>query len=219
MATHGQDGGAGAGASDAPPVYTGHGRTTRAIDRVMDWIESVTMWVASISVLVMMLIVTISVIGRSLATAKIFGVGLADIGIRLGPIPDDTLLQGLLMVAIIALPFAFIHRRDGHIAVTITTDWLKPRPLAALRIFGGILALAFFFIIGWAIARDIPTDYLNKAVYDGVFELPAWPMKVVFTFGIAAFLLRIAFGIVVSIIDMIEGTVSGRPHPPLPEDI
>ena len=47
MAVHGQDGGAGSGASDAPPVYTGRGPVTNGIDRVAGAVENVAMTIAS----------------------------------------------------------------------------------------------------------------------------------------------------------------------------
>lgn len=192
-----EDGGVGeaSGAAAAPPVYSGRGPVTNAIDRVVDFVERFTMWAAAGAVLVMMMIAAVSVAGREL-----FG----------APIPDDVIFQGLLMVATIALPLAYIHRRDGHISVTITTDWLPPRAIALLRILGAATGLVFFGIVGLAVLREIGPDYVNEAVYDGVFELPAWPMKVVFVFGVAAFLLRILLSMVVSAIDFRHGRAPGH---------
>lgn len=199
------DSAAEASASAAQPVYVGRGPITQAIDRVAGAIENAAMTIAALAVLMMMLLVTVSVIGRGLATAKIAGYSLADIGVVLGPIPDDVIFQGLLMIGVIALPLAYIHRRDGHIAVTVTTDWMPTRLLTLLRIFGNLLALVFFFIIGWAVAQEIPTDYVNDATYDGVFQISAVPMKVVFVLSILAFLIRIVFAIAVLFMDLWHG--------------
>lgn len=183
-----------AGAAASPPVYSGRGPVTGFVDRIANVVESFTMWAAACSVLLMMFISAVSVAGREL-----FG----------SPIPDDVIFQGLLMVATIALPLAYIHRRDGHISVTITTNWMPPRAIALLRILGAIMGFIFFAIIGTAVLRDIVPDYVNDAVIDGVFELPKWPMKVVFVFGIAAFLLRIILSIVISVIDLWRGEAPG----------
>lgn len=191
-----EEGGVGeeAGAAAAPPVYSGRGPVTGIIDRLVDLIERATMWAAAGAVLLMMLISAVSVAGREL-----FG----------SPIPDDVILQGLLMVATIALPLAYIHRRDGHISVTITTDWLPPRAIAALRMLGAVLGFVFFGIVGLAVLREVGPDYTNGAVYDGILELPTWPMKAIFVFGLAAFLLRILLSFLVSAIDLARGRAPG----------
>lgn len=191
-----EEGGVGeeVGAAAAPPVFSGRGAVTGAIDRAIDLIERLTMWAAAGAVLVMMLISAVSVAGRELLGAGI---------------PDDVVMQGLLMVATIALPLAYIHRRDGHISVTITTNWLPPRLIALLRIVGAVMGFVFFGIVGLAVLREIGPDYSSGAVYPGVYELPAWPMKVVFVIGLAAFLLRILLSAVVSAIDFRRGDAPG----------
>jgi len=181
----------GGAASDAAPFYDGVGPVTAWIDRQIAWLESVTMWVASIAVLVMVAITTVSVAGRELA-----GV----------PIPDDVIFLGLLMVAVIALPLSFVHRRNGHISVTITTNWLSPRPLAFLRLLGNVLGLFFFFFIWWGVVNEVAPDFESGAVYDGVFELPSWPMKALFSIAVFIFLVRILFSIAQCAMDLVSGT-------------
>lgn len=149
------------------------------------------MWCAAGAVLIMVAITTVSVAGRELAGA---------------PIPDDVIFLGLLMVAVIALPLAFVHRRDGHISVTITTNWLPPRALALLRLTGNAIGLVFFSLVWWGVVKEVGPDYANGAVYDGVFELPSWPMKAVFSIAVLIFLVRIVFSIVQCALDLRAGT-------------
>jgi len=177
-------------ASDAAPFYDGVGPFTRRIDRLIAAFENLAMWGAAGAVLTMVAITTVSVAGREL-----FG----------APIPDDVIFQGLLMVATIALPLAFVHRRDGHISVTITTNWLKPRALATLRLFGNAIGLIFFILVWWGVAKEVGPDIANEAVYDGVFELPTWPMKAVFSVAVMIFLVRIVFSIMQCVLDILSG--------------
>ena len=192
-----EEGGIGeeSGAAATAPVYGGRGPVTGAIDLAIDHIERATMWAAATAVLLMMLISAVSVAGREL-----FG----------SPIPDDVILQGLLMVATIALPLAYIQRRDGHISVTITTEWLPARALALLRMLGAAMGFIFFGIVGLSVLREIGPDYTNGAVYDGILELPSWPMKAIFVLGLGAFLLRILLSFLVSAIDCGRGRVPDR---------
>jgi len=177
-------------ASDAAPFYNGVGPATRWIDRIIAAFENLAMWGAAGAVLIMVAITTVSVAGREL-----FG----------APIPDDVIFQGLLMVATIALPLAFVHRRDGHISVTITTNWLPPRMLASLRLFGNVIGLIFFIFVWWGVAKEVSPDLTNEAVYDGVFELPTWPMKAVFSVAVMIFLVRIVFSIIQCVMDILSG--------------
>ena len=91
--------------------------------RVLHLFERVALGMAGAILLLMGGIMTASVLGKELFVR---------------PIPDDLLMIGLLNVAIIALPLAYVEYSRGHIAVTITTDWLGVRVLGALRALGAL---------------------------------------------------------------------------------
>jgi TRAP-type C4-dicarboxylate transport system permease small subunit len=140
-------------------------------------LEAAAMAIAAAAILLLGGVVTASVIGRELFNAGV---------------PDDIVIAGLLMIPLVMLPLAHIHAKGGHIAVTVTSDWLPPRGRAALSVLGDLLGLLFFGAIGWFLARKIPRDFAGGAYYDGELGIPVWPMKVVFALAVALFLLRLS---------------------------
>ena len=136
--------------------------------------------VAGLCLLSMAGIVTFSMLGREFF---------------LLPIPDDLLLVGLLMVGVIALPAAIVERDDGHIAVTVATQWCPPRWRLACDIFGKTLMLLFFGGISSAVALSLPYEFTSGAYLDGELEIPTWPAKTVFCVGFVAFSVELVLSI------------------------
>ena len=166
---------------------------TRIVDflgRVQKLVENLAVVLASVALLLMGGIITASVLGRQLF---------------LRPIPDDLLMVGLLMVPVIALPLAYIERYRGHISVTITTDWMGKRVLGLLRAFGALCMGVFFGGIAWMIVLRVPQDIARGTFHDGVFQIPAWPMKIVFGLGIAIFILRLCISVAQGLTTFVTG--------------
>ncbi|GAB5469064.1 MAG: hypothetical protein Kilf2KO_20940 [Rhodospirillales bacterium] len=159
-------------------------------------LERLALIVAGLALLTMGGIITASVIGRQAFNA---------------PIPDDLIMVGLLMVCVIALPFAFIESQRGHIAVTVTTDWMPPRAQGLLRAFGSLIMAIFFGAIGYMVAQRLPREIDQGTYYDGTLEILTWPMKIVFAAGIALFVLRL----LVSIVEGLRTFFTGQPPRPL----
>lgn len=141
-------------------------------------LESLATYLGALTILVLGGLITASVIGRAL-----FNTG----------VPDTITLAGLLMIPVVALPMAGVQSQDGHIAVTVTSDWLPARAISALRAFGNVIGFAFFAAIIWFLMKKVPRDIATGAYYDGELEIPVWPMKVVFAIGITLFLIRLIF--------------------------
>lgn len=153
----------------------------------------------------------------ALASLVLLTMGLIIVGSILGkevfhkPIPDDLLMVGLLNVAVIVLPLAYVERQRGHITVTVTTDWLGARGIGALRAFGSLAMAVFFGGIGYMVVRRMPDEIAKGAYYDGTLQIPTWPMKAVFGAAILLFVSRL----VLSIIEAISTAVTGQdPRPP-----
>lgn len=144
--------------------------------RFLDLIENIALWAGCVSLLIMGALVTGSVLGRTFFNA---------------PVPDDLLMIGLLMVCVIILPMAYVERDDGHIAVTVISDRLPQRVQTVLITLGRLIFAAFMGTMGYVIARKVPSEFEQGLYYDGRLEVPTWPMKVVFAFGVTVFLLRI----------------------------
>lgn len=147
------------------------------IIRIVEFVENLALWIACAALFAMGLIVTGSVIGR---------------GWFNHPIPDDLLLIGLLMVCVIVLPLAYVERNNGHIAVTVIANRLPLRVQALMTAFGNLLFALFLGTMGIMIAKKVPSEIAQNLYYDGQLDVPTWPMKIIFAFGVAAFLLRLA---------------------------
>lgn len=171
-------------------------RLADLLERVLQLAENLAVVLASLALLAMGGIITASVLGRQLF---------------LRPIPDDLLMVGLLMVPVIALPLAYIERYRGHISVTITTDWMGKRVLGLLRTLGALCMGVFFGGIAWMIVLRVPQDIARGTFHDGVFQIPAWPMKIVFAAGIAIFILRLCVSAVQGLITFATGQTPETP--------
>ena len=149
--------------------------------RLISFIENLALWIGCAALLLMGVIVTSSVVGRSLLNH---------------PVPDDLLMIGLLMVCVIVLPLAYVEREDGHIAVTVLANFLPIRVQALLAAFGNMLFGLFLGTMGVVVARKVPSEIAQNLYYDGQLDVPTWPMKCIFAFGIAAFILRLTINTV-----------------------
>jgi len=165
---------------DAPAGALAQVPALAGIDRAMAMVERAAMAVGASAILLMGLLVTGSVIGRAAFNHAI---------------PDDILMAGLLVVPVVVLPLAYIQRADGHICVTVTTDWLPERARALLRLIGCALGIAFFGTMGWFLFQKVPAEFAQGLYYDGQLDVPYWPMKAVFAAGILLFVLRLALSI------------------------
>lgn len=139
-------------------------------------LESLANYLGALSILLLGCLITASVIGRA-----VFNAG----------IPDTIVIAGLLLIPVVALPMAFVQSQDGHIAVTVTTDWMPKRFISALKALSNIVGFIFFGAIIWFMLQKVPRDIATGAYYDGEFNIPVWPMKLVFALGIALFLIRL----------------------------
>lgn len=145
--------------------------------RLVEFIENIALWIACAALFTMGLLVTGSVVGRSAFNH---------------PIPDDLLLIGLLMVCVIVLPLAYVERSNGHIAVTVISNHLPVRVQSLLTAFGNLLFALFLGTMGFMIAKKVPSEIAQNLYYDGQLDVPTWPMKMIFAFGVATFLLRLS---------------------------
>ena len=144
--------------------------------RLINFLENLALWVGCAALLAMGLIVTGSVVGRRVWNH---------------PVPDDLLMVGLLMVCVIVLPLAYVERQNGHIAVTVIANFFPVKVQAILTAFGNLLFGLFLGTMGFVIAKKVPSEIAQNLYYDGQLDIPTWPMKCVFAFGVAAFLLRL----------------------------
>lgn len=172
---------------------------THGLRKVQTALENVALAGAGLLLLLMGLIIVASILGKHLFLA---------------PIPDDLLMVGLLNVAVIVLPLAFVERMRGHINVTITTDWLGLRAIGALRALGSLAMAVFFGGIGFMIVQRMPEELSRGAYYDGLLQIPTWPMKALFGAAILLFVVRLVFSIADGLHTACTGEDNAPPSPP-----
>ena len=163
----------------------------RDFRRAQALLEDAALFLAGSVLLIMGLIIVASIVGKT---------------VFLRPIPDELLMVGLLNVAVIVLPLAYVERHRGHITVTVTTDWMSVRARGVLRAFGALAMGVFFGGIGYMVVRRMPDEIMRGAYYDGVLQIPTWPMKAVFGLAILLFVSRL----ILSILEGIHTAVTGQ---------
>jgi TRAP-type C4-dicarboxylate transport system permease small subunit len=168
----------------------------RGLLRVQAFLENAAMAVAGMVLLGMGLLIAGSILGKHLF---------------LRPVPDSLLLVGLLNVAVIVLPFAYVERQRGHIAVTVTTDWMGVRVIGALRAFGALAMGLFFGGIGLMVVQRMPLEIQRATYYDGVLQVPTWPMKALFGFAILLFVARLFLSVLAGIRTALTGIDDAPP--------
>lgn len=164
------------GKNDGMPGLPHAGSWLGVLDRLADWVERALSFVASVILLVMAALVTMSVLARE------------QLGFTL---PDDVLMVGLAMVAVVTLPLANVQREKGQIAVTVITDRLPPWVGAIGSIVGNLLGMLLFGTIAALTAKSVPEAYFGNHYYDGQLRIPVWPTKAVFGLGMGLFALRL----------------------------
>lgn len=151
------------------------------LDRALDRVERGMAVIAGALLLAMGLLVTASVLARE------------QLGFTL---PDDVLLIGLAMVAVVSLPLAHVQREKGQIAVTVVTDRLPPVVGALGRVLGNLIGMLLFGAIGALTVQSVPEAFAENHYYDGQLLIPVWPVKCVFGIGMGLFALRLGLCVI-----------------------
>ena len=140
-------------------------------------VELAFVWLAAICVGGIGLLITATVLTRSLLG---FGV------------PDDVVIVTELMVGAIVLPLAHVTAERAHIAVELLVSRFPARVQAWLSAFA--LAFAFLSLLpivyaGW---RELLHTVASEAYFFGDLELPEWPGRLAFFAGMLLFAVRLA---------------------------
>lgn len=165
------------------------------LDRMLDRVERALSFLAGLILLAMGALITASVLARE------------QIGITL---PDDILIVGLAMVAVVCLPLARVQRDKGQIAVTVITDNLPPKVGDAGRIIGHLIGVFLFGAIAYQTVQSVPQAFVENHYYDGQLSIPVWPVKVVFGLGMGLFALRLALCVIGDLLMWRDKPASGE---------
>lgn len=106
-------------------------------------------------------------------------------------VPDDLLMQEMLMVAIVFLPLSYVQSLGGHLEVTVFSD-LLPKPmqdvLVTLGLFLGVLVFGGMTYLAWLSAHEAYVS--GQLAYATMLGVPEWPAKMLIPIGLAWWCLR-----------------------------
>ena len=159
--------------------------------KILDWLDRVLIVTAMVALISMMMLTSVSVIGRYFFNA---------------PIPDDLVFSEMLMVFVVFLPFAAVQAAREHVFVTIFTEWLPNDTKVIMETVGVVVGCFIFTIISCAVFTDFYAAWIVGAYVEGPFELPEYPARFIVFFGLALFSFRLFVDAVVSIVGLTKGS-------------
>lgn len=152
------------------------GAVASAIVRFMDAVDRLLVLVAQLLLGCMVLLTFVSVMGRTFINKTV---------------PDDLLINEMLMVAIVFLPLSYVQSVGAHLEVTVLTDVLPKKVqefLATAGLAAGVVVFGLVAYLGWINAYD---SYESGAVgWSSVLYIPEWPAKMLIPLGVGWWCLR-----------------------------
>ncbi len=159
--------------------------------KFVDWIDSALVAIAAFALTFIMLMTTVSVMGRYFFNA---------------PVPDDTAINEILLVFVVFLPLSYVQAKREHIFVSVFSEWMSSNTKVVLDIFGTVVGAVIFSVIAWAVFTDFQHALMTAEFVDSALRLPTWPGKLVVASGIALFSLRLIIDSVAMSAALVKGT-------------
>lgn len=156
--------------------YSGSGKLFPRADRVLRALETMGLWVSSVAVVLLGLLVIVSIAGRALIGKTV---------------PDDNILVGDLMIAIVALSWAAVTATRGNIVVEVFTNWIGRRGQYLLDALGSLVGLAMIVPLTWASWLMLDYAFVRGTYFDGILHVPQWPGRLLFFYAFLMMGLRL----------------------------
>ena len=151
------------------------------IHRTLRFLDQSLLVMAAIAFFVMLSVTTLSIVGRYLLSA---------------PIPDDVVINELLMVFVVFLPMAYAQRLKQHFFVTLLSDRLSRKGSLALETLGNFVGFLLLCLLSYASWQSFMDSFSMRAFNAGVLQLPEYPSKFMLFLGVALMTLRLALDVV-----------------------
>jgi len=160
-------------ASD-PTLGTGGG-ALGAVDRLVHWIEKITVLLSGYGIFALMLLGVAHVLGRKFFNLPIFGyIDIVEI----------------MMAFMVFLGISYTERLGGHIRMELFVSFLRGRWLALFELAGvvlGLLISGVLLVYSW--------DHAMRALYLGDSsidaQIPLWPSKLVVPLSLGLLFIRL----------------------------
>jgi TRAP-type C4-dicarboxylate transport system permease small subunit len=157
------------------------------LDRAAARVDRIFVIAAELSLLALLLLLAVSIAGRTLFNASI---------------PDRSLIaQNYLMVALVFFALGHVQKIGAHIEVTVLAGLVPARVNKAFRLFGLILGLVIFGGATWFSGVKAWQAYsVDALMFSSVLDLRDWPGLAVVTVGLAWWTLRMLLQLVEQLI-------------------
>ena len=127
------------------------------------------------------------------------------------PVPDDVVINQMLMALLVFLPLSHVQKVRQHVSVTLFSDWLPPAGRSRLEVFGRVLSLLFYGLLAaTAYAATLKAYKINDIEY-GELDLLTWPVHAAMTLGLIGFVLRLLLELARPIFDAGDGQAPSDP--------
>lgn len=173
--------------------YSESGRRLPRLQRVFRVLESLGLWASAIAVVILGTLVIVSITGRVLIGRIV---------------PDDNVLVGELMVAIVALAWATVIATRGNISVEVFTNRVGQRGRRLIDAFGSLIGLAMVLPLTWASWLMLDNALTRGTYHDGLLHVPQWPGRLLFFYAF----LMMSCRLVLLIIDDLSAFLGPRPE-------
>lgn len=120
-------------------------------------------------------------------------------------------ISSYYMVMIVFLPLAMVELRHEHINADLFVRMLSKPAQRVIYVFGALVTLAFFGILGWQTWLDALESLAIDEVLMGSIYVPVWPAKFALPIGFLAISLAVVLHIAKAI-----SSADFDPTPPEP---
>lgn len=149
-----------------------------AIVRLMNSVDRVIVLIAQALLVMMVLITFVSVVLRTFFNSSI---------------PDDLLMNEMIMVAIVFLPLSYVQSLGGHLEVTVFSDLLPQGVQKFLVTCGLLLGFVMFGMMTYLSWGEFAHAWESGEIgYSSVLDIPEWPAKLLIPFGLGWWCVRLA---------------------------
>ncbi len=153
-----------------------------AFSRLLDLIDRVALFAASLTFLAMMGVTVVDVVMRYALNAPLTW--------------SFELIGTYLMAAAFFLAVSATQAKKQHVNVDVIAQLLPPRLRAAALVVAGIFVIVMFALIWWAGAASFWEAWRDGLASDGAIAWPLWPVYLLVPLGLTPLLGRLALELV-----------------------
>lgn len=145
------------------------------VEKAIRWYVYAITFIAGVSLFLMMAQTVLDVVLNNFAGAPIEG--------------NLEVISVYHMVLVVFLPLAFVELHHEHISADLFVRLLPPRIQRGVYIFGCVICLCFFGVLGWQTLLDAIESYRITEVIMGSIYIEVWPSKFSLPIGFLAMIL------------------------------